>query len=254
MHWFDISVIVLLIVSTLYSLVRGLIKELFSLSAFIIAYILSHRYYSLISSMISDFVSNKVVADLLAFGFIFIFTGLIVTQIGKLVRNLLYETKILTFTDRVGGGLLGLIKGLLIIAVIMIPVGLIPFAKKEILEKSKLAPHILNISRELSKVSFSDKNILENVQSKIRKGMESKLMKKMQDKLKLPDMKDKITMGLNAITESLKDREKEGDKKGIISKRGKESAKKTDKGNDNVSDKITEEDKKKLKILIDKNL
>ncbi|MEE9165576.1 MAG: CvpA family protein, partial [Nitrospinota bacterium] len=212
MHWFDICVIVFLIASTVYSLIRGLIKELFSLASIIFAFILAHRYYSLISTQISDFVSNKVVTDLLSFGFIFIFSALIISQIGKLVRKLLYETKTLTVTDRIGGSLLGLIKGILIITVIMIPIGLIPYAKKEIISKAKLAPYILNISRELSKASFSDHNILENVQSKFMKDM-----KNMQDKLKLPDMKDKIKTGLDTITGSLKDREKGEDKKGRVS-------------------------------------
>ena len=249
MHWFDISVIVLLLVSTVYSLIRGLIKELFSLASIIFAFILAHRYYSLISTQISDFVSNKVAADLLSFGFIFIFSVLIISQIGKLVRKLLYETKTLTVTDRIGGSLLGLIKGILIITVIMIPIGLIPYAKKEIIAKAKSAPYILNLSRELSKVSFSDKNILENVQSKLIKNM-----KNMQDKLNLPDVKDKIKTGIDTITGSLKDREKSGDKKDRVDKNKKEISKKHNKKDDKISERITEEAKKNLDSLIDKNL
>ena len=249
MHWFDISVIVLLITSTLYSLLRGLIKELFSLASIIFAFILAHRYYSFISTQISDFVSNKMAADLLSFGFIFIFTALIIGQIGKLVRNLLYETKTLTVTDRIGGSLLGLIKGILIITVIMIPIGLIPYAKKEIIAKAKSAPYILNLSRELSKVSFSDKNILENVQSKLMKNM-----KNMQDKLNLPDVKDKIKTGIDTITGSLKDKGNGGDKKDRVDKSKKESSKKHNKKDDKISERITEEAKKNLDSLIDKNL
>ena len=249
MHWFDISVIVLLITSTLYSLLRGLIKELFSLASIIFAFILAHRYYSFISTQISDFVSNKMAADLLSFGFIFIFTALIIGQIGKLVRNLLYETKTLTVTDRIGGSLLGLIKGILIITVIMIPIGLIPYAKKEIIAKAKSAPYILNLSRELSKVSFSDKNILENVQSKLMKNM-----KNMQDKLNLPDVKDKIKTGIDTITGSLKDKGNGGDKKDRVDKNKKESSKKHNKKDDKISERITEEAKKNLDSLIDKNL
>ncbi len=249
MHWFDISVIVLLITSTLYSLLRGLIKELFSLASIIFAFILAHRYYSFISTQISDFVSNKMAADLLSFGFIFIFTALIIGQIGKLVRNLLYETKTLTVTDRIGGSLLGLIKGILIITVIMIPIGLIPYAKKEIIAKAKSAPYILNLSRELSKVSFSDKNILENVQSKLMKNM-----KNMQDKLNLPDVKDKIKTGIDTITGSLKDMGNGGDKKDRVDKSKKESSKKHNKKDDKISERITEEAKKNLDSLIDKNL
>tara|TARA_B100000315_G_scaffold106964_1_gene98154 strand:+ start:18959 stop:19708 length:750 start_codon:yes stop_codon:yes gene_type:complete len=249
MHWFDISVIVLLLVSTVYSLIRGLIKELFSLASIIFAFILAHRYYSLISTQISDFVSNKVAADLLSFGFIFIFSVLIISQIGKLVRKLLYETKTLTVTDRIGGSLLGLIKGILIITVIMIPIGLIPYAKKEIIGKAKLAPYILNISRELSKISFSDKNILENVQSKFMKNM-----KNMQDKLKLPDVKEKIKTGLDSVSKTLKGSEKGDGKKNHVSKSNKERSKKHEKNNEKISENITEEAKKNLDTLIDKNL
>ena len=97
----------------------------------------------------------------------------------------------------------------------MIPIGLIPYAKKEIIAKAKSAPYILNLSRELSKVSFSDKNILENVQSKLMKNM-----KNMQDKLNLPDVKDKIKTGIDTITGSLKDMGNGGDKKDRVDKNG----------------------------------
>jgi hypothetical protein len=136
----------------------------------------------------------------------------------------------------------------------MIPIGFVPYAKKEIIAKSKLAPYILNISRELSKTSFSDKNIMENMQSKVMKDMKKKLMENVQDKLKLPDMKDKIKTGLDAITGSLEDSEKNEDKKGRVSKSNKESSNKHDKNNDKISENITEEAKKILDTLIDKNL
>ena len=79
-------------------------------------------------------------------------------------------------------------------------------------------------------------------------------MENVQDKLKLPDMKDKIKTGLDAITGSLEDREKNGDKKSRVSKSNKESSNKNDKNNDKISEKITEEAKKILDTLIDKNL
>lgn len=221
MHWFDISVIILLVLSTLYSLIRGLTKELFSLASLVIGFILAHRYYSLISIRISGFIPNEIVADLLSFGFIFIFSVLIVSQTGKIIRKLLYNAKALTFLDRVAGGFLGLIKGALIIAVIMVPIGIIPFAKKEILSKSKLAPYFLSLSRELSKASFSDQNILEKIQNKI----------------KSIEMKIKLKQGFDALMGDLEDKDSKGDK-----------------NKNSILDSITEEDKKKLKEIIEKNL
>jgi hypothetical protein len=79
-------------------------------------------------------------------------------------------------------------------------------------------------------------------------------MENVQDKLKLPDMKDKIKTGLDAITGSLEDSEKNEDKKGRVSKSNKESSNKHDKNNDKISENITEEAKKILDTLIDKNL
>lgn len=221
MHWFDISVIVLLVLSTLYSLIRGLIKEVFSLGALIIAFILAHRYYSLISIRISGFIPNDVIADLLSFGFIFIFSALIINQIGNLTRKLLHSAKTLSFMDRLAGSFIGLIKGLLIVAVIMIPISIIPYAKKEMLSDSKLVPLFLKYSRMLSKISLSDPNILEN----------------WKYKMKLFEMKEKLKLGIDALKGSL---EYKGGKKG--------------KDKNSIFDNITEEDKKKLKELIDKNL
>jgi len=234
MHWFDISVIVLLFLSTAYSVTRGLTKEIFSIVAFTSAFILAHRYYSLISVRISGFISNSVVADLLSFGFIFFFSVLIISQVGKFVRNLIYHAKALSLIDRAAGGILGLAKGILIIAAIMIPIGLIPPAKKEILLKAKSAPYILEISRELSKISFSDKNIFNGVQSK----------------KKLSEIQDQIKIGIKALQGKI-DYIKSGSKtsKGPVGENGirEKKSQKPLHGN------ITKEDKEKLKKIIDEN-
>ncbi len=234
MHWFDVSVIVLLFLSTAYSVTRGLTKEIFSIVAFASAFILAHRYYSLISIRISGFISNSVVADLLSFGFIFFFSVLIISQVGKFVRNLLYHAKALSLIDRAAGGILGLAKGILIIAVIMIPIGLIPLAKREILFKAKFAPYILEISRELSKISFSDKSILKDIQSKI----------------KLLDIQDQLKIGIKALQENI-DSIKSGSKtsKDPVGKNDMRQNKNQNPSHDN----ITKEDKEKLKKIIDEN-
>lgn len=232
MHWFDISVIALLLLSTAYSFLRGLTKELFSFFAYLIAFILAHRYYSLISERISGFIQNDIMADVVSFGFIFIFSAFLVGMVGNFFRRLIYKAKTLNFLDRAAGGVIGLIKGALIIAVIMIPVGLFPISKKKV-QNSKLAPYILDFSRELSKASFSDKNIL----------------KKMQNKIKFPDMKGKLKMGLNVLKERLKEENKDS-KSAVVKERGKRK----DKVKGPLLDDITEEDKKKLEKLIDDNL
>lgn len=231
MHWFDISVTVLLFLSTAYSFLRGLTKELFSFFAYFIAFILAHRYYSLISGHISDFIQNPTMADVVSFGFIFIFSSFIVSLVGNFFRKLLYKAKTLNLMDRIFGGVLGSVKGILIIAVIMIPIGLFPFAKKKV-EKSKLAPYILHFSRELSKASFSDNNILKNIQNKID----------------LQDMRDKIKMGLEVLKGSLK--EKENGQNSA----GNEKKKQNDKSKNSILDNISEEDKKKLQKIIEDNL
>lgn len=226
MHWFDVCVIVLLLASTVYSLIRGLTRELFSFASFTIAFVLAHRYYSLVSTQISGFIENNIVSDVLSFGIIFILSAIIISQIGKFVRNLLYKAKTLSFTDRVAGGVLGFAKALLIITVIMIPIGLVPVVKEEIFTRSKFAPHILNLSKELSKISYSENNILESFQNKI----------------KFPGMNDKLKIGLEVLKGTLKDKSS-----------NKESSKKHDKNNDKISENITEEAKKNLDTLIDKN-
>lgn len=231
MHWFDISVTVLLFLSTAYSFLRGLTKELFSFFAYFIAFILAHRYYSLISDRISDFIQNPTMADVVSFGFIFIFSSFIVTLVGNYFRKLLYKAKTLNLMDRFFGGVLGLVKGILIIAVIMIPIGLFPFAKKKV-EKSKLAPYILNFSRELSKASFSENNILKSIQSKID----------------LQGMGGKVKMGLEVLKGVLKENGS------AQNSAGEEKNKQNDKAKNSILDNISEEDKKKLQKIIEDNL
>jgi hypothetical protein len=132
------------------------------------------------------------------------------------------------------GGILGLAKGILIIAVIMIPIGLVPLAKREILLKAKFAPYILEISRELSKISFSDKSIFNGIKSQI----------------KISDIQNQLRIGIKALKGNI-DSIKNG------SKTSKNPVDRNDipqnKSQKPLHDNITKQDKEKLEKIIHEN-
>ena len=224
MNWIDISIIVLLGISVLYSLLRGFIKELFSLAAIIIGVFVASQFYQHLSNYLFRFIRNSIVTDIIGFVIIFIVIAILVSFIGRFVRRLLRKGKALTFIDRLAGGMLGILKGVLILSLILIPINLFPSLGSEMMLKSKLLPYLIVISRELTKLSFTD--------------IEKKLG---GNPILKEEVKKKLSHGMDSVKKTFLD------KKEWIKKREKEV--RTLTGED-----ISENDKAKLDKLLKDNL
>ena len=79
-------------------------------------------------------------AKVLAFFVLFIGVSIIVKLIGGFIQKLIYETGDLTFLDRALGALLGVAKGVFIVAVILIPIEIFPKVDQEIITGSVFCP------------------------------------------------------------------------------------------------------------------
>lgn len=116
----DIAILIILAISALAGLVRGFIKEVFSLATWAIALALSFLYRSQVGEKLPlDAEFNSVFTELIGAAVIFV----IVIIAGGVVSNLLSklaEATGLSGTDRTLGSVFGLVRGLIIVLAILI--------------------------------------------------------------------------------------------------------------------------------------
>lgn len=156
MNWIDIIIIICLGISIFYSLSKGMTREIFSLAAIFAGYIIADNYYHLISSLLHRFISNQKVTAFMGFFIVFIVVSIVTSVIGRLIRRILKMSHALSLMDRFGGGVIGLLKGVLIVSLILIPVNMLPSARREILYNSKIAQYLLSSSKFLSQLSYDN--------------------------------------------------------------------------------------------------
>ena len=139
MIWIDFTLIGLVFVSFVIGLLRGFIKEVFSLAFWILAIwvglMFSRDFSIFLESTISHPPARMVASFVALFAITLSFGGLI----GFLLSVLANETG-LSFMERFGGMVFGAVRGLIIVTVVVILAGLTPLPKDSWWTESTLIP------------------------------------------------------------------------------------------------------------------
>lgn len=130
---------------------RGLIKEVSSIVGVLAGYYAAYTYYGYPAQLLSKWLSNPGYINILSFFIIFCLVFLTISILGVIIKYLLSISS-LGWADRICGALFGLLKGVLITAVVL--VALTAFLPKgaPVVKKSLLAPHVALISETMVKV------------------------------------------------------------------------------------------------------
>jgi membrane protein required for colicin V production len=132
---------VVILISTILALTKGLTREITSMVALIGGFYLAVFFYPVLGVWFKEFTSTLAIANLL--GFVLIFVGCLL--IGALVAYLInrfIKMASLQWMDRVLGGVFGFIRGWLISSIIVL--GLVAFpVRQNLLARSVLAPYLL---------------------------------------------------------------------------------------------------------------
>ena len=121
----DILALAIVAVSFVTALVKGLIRELIALAAAISGLLLAVYYFAAVSPMLERIGIGTILSELLAF--VGIFLGCIIA--GSLLSSLLnrfISALNMKWIDRLLGGLFGLLRGWLIVAVIFLALTVFP--------------------------------------------------------------------------------------------------------------------------------
>ncbi len=148
MNWADYLIIIVIALSVLIGLWRGLLREVISLATWIAAFAIAFLFAEDGARHLAPYLDIPSLRIAAAFGGLFLATLLIGGLVGIVASQLVDYTG-LTGTDRVLGMAFGLGRGAVVIAILVLAAGLTPLPKDPWWQQSQLLPYFQNIALQL---------------------------------------------------------------------------------------------------------
>ncbi len=143
----DIIVGVAIILLTLKGFLRGLIKEVLFFVAMFLGFFCSTTFWTVLNPYLKTHFTSPIMSQILSYATIFIVTFIAVFVIGNFIRRAIHIT-ILAWIDRLGGAIIGFLKGVVICGLILM---LISFFSPNVIPKdSKVSLYVMNFTHKLS--------------------------------------------------------------------------------------------------------
>jgi membrane protein required for colicin V production len=149
MNSLDIIFLVLIGVSVIYSFIRGLVREVFSFLAIILGFFGASHAYLPVANWLRKWMGNETVAQVLGFAILFILIALCLGLLGRFLSRLIKKMD-LGWVDRLAGGVFGLLKALLLVAIILLVLTASLPSRSKVVSESRVSPVVLTITRQLS--------------------------------------------------------------------------------------------------------
>ncbi len=146
MHWsqwtfLDIVFAVIVLVSTIFALRKGLARELISLISLIGGFFLAAYYYPATARWFMDWTKTSALADLIGFILIFVIC-LLIGAVAAFFVNRFIKMASLEWADRLMGAVFGFLRGWAVCSVLALALIAFP-VRQEPLARSVFAPYLL---------------------------------------------------------------------------------------------------------------
>jgi membrane protein required for colicin V production len=141
----DWLIVVVVLLSMIGAALQGFFAEALSMAGLIIGYIVAAWQYQRLAAWLMSFLKSELLANI--FGFLIIFFAILIVFgiAGRVARKVMKAAGLSGF-DRFLGALLGIVKGGLVVAVVLM--GMTAFTPtSKMLENSQLAPYFLVVGR-----------------------------------------------------------------------------------------------------------
>ena len=147
---FDIVALAVITLFGVRCLMRGFVKEVFSLAGIIGAVVLGRLYYQEAAEFFKPWVPGELQSNVLGFAAIALGVLLSASLASWLVFKLIHKT-FLAVADRLGGLAVGILQGGLVMGIfLMVVVSVTGSLEKSFVADSVLAPYLLEFVRFLS--------------------------------------------------------------------------------------------------------
>lgn len=138
MTLFDYSVLLVIGLSVILSVMRGLVREVLALLAWLAAFVCANLFSDAVSVWLPQSLENPSLRLLAAFVLIFVATLVLVGLLARIVRHLVHGAG-MSAEDRVLGALFGFARGLLVVMVFVLLAGLTSFPRAPVWNNAMLS-------------------------------------------------------------------------------------------------------------------
>jgi len=160
----DVLIVLGVLLSVAVAASQGFFYEVFSLAGVVVGYLLAAWEYPRVAGRLSSYVKAEWVADAAGFLIIFLAVMLLAGMAGRITRWAVKEAGLRWF-DRVLGAAFGFVRGVLVIAVVLLVVASFE-PSSGYLRDSNLAPYFLVVARAATWVAPAE------VRARFREGMD----------------------------------------------------------------------------------
>ena len=144
MTWLDYAVIGVMVVSIAWGIWRGLIREVISLTGWVIAFLAANLLAGPLAEVLPESISQPELRVLLAFVAIFVLVLALSTLAGLLLAKILKAAG-LGGLDRTLGALFGIARGALIVVALALAAGLTTLPRQPLWKQSASGPFLGNL-------------------------------------------------------------------------------------------------------------
>jgi len=141
----DWVIVVIIAVSIIQAAISGFFHEAFGIAGLIVGYLLAAWNYQRLAARYAPYLKSMWLGEIGAFLVIFLAVLVVAGIAGRITRHIVKEAG-LSFVDLILGGALGLLRGILLVAVIMMSMAAFT-PTSTWLEGSELVPYFLVVGR-----------------------------------------------------------------------------------------------------------
>ena len=151
MNWLDIAILTIITLFALLGIRRGFIRGTFSFLAIIVGIVIGIMFYELAGQVLinTGLIDNKSIASVLGFILLTIICYILIQLLAWLLTKLMGALH-LSIIDRIAGGFLGVIIGIIVVFFIISGLGFFYKENDPPLKKSVVVPYI-NVSYDIIK-------------------------------------------------------------------------------------------------------
>jgi len=146
LNWLDTSIALVVITSTLVGILTGLVREIVSVASLSLAIALSSAAYGRLAALLGRWIDRSDIASLAAFLGILPVAWLFAGTVGLILSNFLLKGRV-GLVSRLGGSLLGFLKGISLSAVVLMVLTVYLPSDNIAFRKSRLYPAMIQGSR-----------------------------------------------------------------------------------------------------------
>ena len=155
MNWVDVAIIVIVLISVLISLMRGFVKEALSLTGWVLSFWVSLTFAGGFSRFFKTMIEDPTLRLLTAFVVLFVVT-LILSTVANFFASQLVQRTGLSGTDRFIGVVFGFLRGIVLVAVLVLLASLTTIPKSPWWHDSLLLDQFQTLAIWLKSILPSD--------------------------------------------------------------------------------------------------